>query len=320
MQTLVELLLQHGAALVFVVTLLARAGAPIPAGPMLVIAGALGSLGQISLSLTVLLSLLANLLGDVVWYVGGRRYGYRVMRLLCRVSLSPDTCVAQSEGYFSRWGGLSLVAAKFVPGVSVIAAPMAGALRMSWRSFIAWDLLGAMVWTGLYMALGALFKTEVSRVLDVLADAGAKALVALVVLVVVATGWRWLKRRRQLRQLDVPRMSVVELAEAIARNESPVIVDVRGPVARQAAAPLPGALSVGLGELSTLESRLGKDDELVVYCNCPNDVSALKAAALLSERGFSRVRVLAGGHDAWHQAQAKAAARDSGDKAAHMAA
>jgi membrane protein DedA with SNARE-associated domain/rhodanese-related sulfurtransferase len=303
MQFLVDLLLQHGAALVFVVTLLARAGAPFPAGPMLVIAGALGALGQLSLLLTVLLSLLANLLGDVVWYVGGRRYGYRVMQLLCKVSLSPDTCVRQSEGLFGRWGGLSLVAAKFVPGVSVIAAPMAGALRMPWRSFIAWDLGAALVWTGLYMALGALFRTEVSAVLEVLADAGTKALVALVVLVAAAIAWRWFKRRQQLGQLDVPRISVVELADAMAHEQAPVIVDVRGSVAREAAAPLPGALSVGLNELATLQSQLGKDTELVVYCNCPNDVSALKAASLLAGMGFSRVRVLAGGHEAWQRAQ-----------------
>jgi membrane protein DedA with SNARE-associated domain/rhodanese-related sulfurtransferase len=302
MESLVELLLRHGALLVFVVTLLARAGAPFPAGPLLVVAGGLAALGQLPLTLTVLLSLLANLLGDAVWYLGGRQFGYRVMRLLCKVSLSPDTCVRQSEGLFGRWGGVSLVAAKFVPGVSVIAAPMAGALRMPWRSFIAWDLAAGVVWTGLYMGLGALFRTEISRVLDVLAAAGVKALVALLVLVAGAVAWRWVKRHRLMQRLDVPRVSVVELAEAIGRNQAPVILDVRGQVAREAAPALPGALAVELRDLAQLPSQLLPDAELVVYCNCPNDESAVVAASRLKGMGFGRVSVLAGGHDAWVQA------------------
>lgn len=309
METLVELLLRHGAALVFVVTLLARAGAPFPAGPMLVIAGALGALGQVSLGLTVLLSLLANVLGDAVWFVGGRRYGYRVMRLLCRVSLSPDACVAQSEGYFARWGGLSLVAAKFVPGVSVIAAPMAGALRMPWRRFVAWDLIAAAVWTGLYVTLGALFRHEVRGVLAVLADAGFKALVALVVLVALAVAGRAYKRWRQGAQVAVPRVSAAELADALAREQPPLLLDVRGAVAQQAAPPLPGARAVALMDLHLLPAQLATDAELVVYCNCPNDVSAVKAATMLAGLGFHRVRVLAGGHDAWQRAQAAESAR-----------
>ena len=109
MNDLVPLLLKHGPLLVFVVTLAARAGAPLPAAPLLVVAGGLGALGQIPLALTAGLSLLANLLGDIVWFVAGRKLGYRVLRVLCRISLSPDTCVRQSEDLFGRWGGVSLV-------------------------------------------------------------------------------------------------------------------------------------------------------------------------------------------------------------------
>lgn len=304
MEQLVDLLLVHGVLLVFAVTLLARAGAPLPAGPVLVVAGALGALGQISLLLTVLGSLLANLLGDLLWYLGGRRFGYRVMQWICKVSLTPDTCVRQSEGLFGRWGGWSLVAAKFVPGVSAVAPPMAGALGMPWRSFLAWDLGGAALWTAAYVLLGALFKTEVREVLVVLQDAGLKALLALVALVALAIAGRWVRRRRALGGPGIERISVVDLAAALAGERAPVLVDVRSALARRGSYLLPGAVAVELPEIASLQAQLAKEAELVVYCNCPHDVSALKAAAVLARMGFPRVRVLAGGFDAWHASMA----------------
>jgi membrane protein DedA with SNARE-associated domain/rhodanese-related sulfurtransferase len=300
---IVELLLNHGPSLVFGVTLLSRAGAPLPAGPVLVVAGALGGLGHLSLAVTAVLSLLANLLGDAVWFVGGRRYGYRVLRLLCRVSLSPDTCVRQSEGMFERWAGWSLVAAKFVPGVSVVAAPMAGALRMSWRRFVGWDLAAAAVWTAIYMVLGFVLRRQVRQVLDVLADMGTKAVMVLVVLAALALVWRYVRRRASLASPDIERITPEELRTLIDGGMSPLIFDVRAPVAREAAGMVPGAVPIDLHELSLRGPDLPRDAHVVVYCNCPNDVSAVKAAGLLAKLG-NHVEVLRGGHDAWLEATA----------------
>ena len=134
MQELLSLATERGVAVVFFATLAARLGAPIPASAVLVVAGGLVAMGQIPLWSTVLGALLGNLLGDAAWFYAGRRFGHRMMRLLCKVSLSPDTCVRQSESLITRWGGASLIAAKFVPGVSVVAPPMAGALHMSTAS------------------------------------------------------------------------------------------------------------------------------------------------------------------------------------------
>jgi membrane protein DedA with SNARE-associated domain/rhodanese-related sulfurtransferase len=295
---IVELLLNHGPLLVFGVTLLSRAGAPLPAGPVLVVAGGLGALGQISLAATAVLSLLANLLGDLVWFVGGRKYGYRVLRTLCRVSLSPDTCVRQSEGMFERWAGWSLVAAKFVPGVSVVAAPMAGALKMSWRRFVGWDLAAAAVWTAVYLAVGILLRTQVREVLTLMTDMGTKALIALGVLVVLALALRFIRRRSSLGSKDIERITPQQLQTLIAGGMSPVIFDVRAPIAREATGMLPGAIAIGLQEIAARGRELPRDAHVVVYCNCPNDVSALKAAGLLARLG-NHVEVLRGGHDAW---------------------
>ena len=298
MDEIVELLLNHGPLLVFIVTLLARAGVPLPAGPMLVVAGGLGALGQLSLVATAALSLVANLLGDALWFLAGRRYGYRVLRLLCRVSLSPDTCVQQSEGMFERWAGWSLIAAKFVPGVSVVAAPMAGALRMSWRRFILWNLAAAAAWTGAYMALGFLLRTQVREVLDAMAGMGTTALVVLVVLVALALALRWMRRRRSLRGKGIERITPEQLHTLIAGGITPVIFDVRAAIAREATGMVPGAIAIDLREIAARGRELPRDAHVVVYCNCPNDVSAVQAASLLARLG-NHVEVLRGGHDAW---------------------
>lgn len=299
MDEIVELLLNHGPSLVFVVTLLSRAGAPLPAGPVLIVAGGLGALGQLSLPITAMLSLLANLLGDAIWYFGGRRYGYRVLRMLCRVSLSPDTCVRQSEGMFERWAGWSLIAAKFVPGVSVVAAPMAGALKMSWRRFVGWDLAAAAVWTAAYLALGIVFRRQVREVLEFLADGGAKALLLLIVLAVLVLTMRFVKRRHSLGGKDIERITPLELRSLMTtEGDVPVVFDVRSQVAREASGMVPGAIATDLQQITVQARRLPRDTHVVVYCNCPNDVSAVKAAGLLARSG-QRVRVLEGGHDAW---------------------
>lgn len=199
MQALLTLLLEQGAPLVFGVTLAARAGVPVPAAPLLVVAGsvAVTQWGGVAAWLALLaLATLANLGGDALWYLAGRRYGRRVMGLLCRFSLSPDSCVLGSESLMRRWGGSALLAAKFVPGVSVVAAPMAGAMGMRPGRFVALDLLAGAIWSALFLGLGALFRSQVEQVLAALAEAGIAA--ALVVLALVAgfVAWRWWRRHR----------------------------------------------------------------------------------------------------------------------------
>src|SRR6185369_14277282 len=136
--------------------------------------------GQFSIATAFAAAIVANVAGDAAWFAAGRRHGHRMMRLLCRISLSPDSCVRQSETLIARWGGRSLIAAKFVPGVSVVAAPMAGALAMRWRTFGFFALLSGALWSALYLGLGWLFRREIRRILDVLAGMGSAALAGLV--------------------------------------------------------------------------------------------------------------------------------------------
>ena len=315
MHDLIALVVTHGAWLVFVVTLAARLGVPVPAAPLLVIAGAL-AVGAPNVSagtaagagFTIFaLAIAANILGDAAWFWAGRRHGYKVLKLLCRISISPDSCVRQSETFITRWGGASLIVAKFVPGVSVVAPPMAGALGMSALTFLGWEMLAAAIWAGVLMAMGAVFSAQIQQVLDLLSSLGVAALEALAVVVfayLVYLGWRTWRRRVFLRALAMARIEVADLRALLDGGHAPVILDVRSDGGRAAdARRIPGAIALRLGEIEVrvaeLRALAGADREIVLYCNCPNEASAALAARALANAGFTRVRPLAGGLDAW---------------------
>jgi membrane protein DedA with SNARE-associated domain/rhodanese-related sulfurtransferase len=304
MPDLIDLVFQHGTLLVFVATLAARIGAPVPAAPVLAVAGAAAVGAQGSLFTLLAAAIVANLLGDGLWFWAGRRYGYQVLKLLCRISMSPDSCVRQSEAFLGRWGGSSLIAAKFVPGISVVAPPMAGALGMSTLAFVGFETLAAAIWAGGLLALGATFSAQIRELLAVMSTFGAFALLALAMLLVIYVGVRWLRRRAFLREVGMSRISVGELRELIEGDSRPVVIDVRSEVGRSLdARRIPGALGVELAGLKRpLIETLPRDREIVLYCNCPNEASAATAARLLASHGFTRVRPLAGGLEAWIEA------------------
>jgi membrane protein DedA with SNARE-associated domain/rhodanese-related sulfurtransferase len=300
MRDLIPLLIAHGALIVFVITLAARVGAPVPAAPLLVVAGGVAMAGQLSLAVCLIASVVANVLGDAVWYQAGRWRGHGVMRLLCRISLSPDTCVRQSEGILSRWGGSSLIAAKFLPGISVVAAPMAGALGMSWRRFLAYDVGASLIWTIAFLALGVVFAGQIVVVLDIMTEFGTIAAVAVAIVLAVMITYRYLRRRWMLSDRYAPRIAVNELRELIRRGEAPIVIDVRSAVAMMAdARRVPGATVATLAQLPATALELPRDREVVLYCNCPNEVSALRGVRILAEHGHHRARALSGGLDAW---------------------
>ncbi|MDH0866847.1 VTT domain-containing protein [Mitsuaria sp. GD03876] len=314
MRALIDLLIQHDFLLVFLVTLAARIGAPVPAAPLLVVAGGLAAAGRLSALSLVVAAVLANVLGDAIWFIAGRSYGHRVLRLLCRVSLSPDVCVRQSESLIARWGGSSLLAAKFLPGISVVAAPMAGALGMGWRRFVAYDAVAGLVWTLCFLGLGLVFSNQIQDVLDALSNAGLAALAAIGAALLLMVGNRWRRRRQMARlQNEVERISVEDAAALVDQDMAPLFIDVRSDPGRDAdPRTLPGALNIPLTRLPEYADQLPDDRLLVLYCNCPNEVSAVQGAHELLQRGHARVLALDGGLDGWHALQRRRN-RDRGD-------
>src|ERR1700746_2105190 len=120
---LASALSQYGLAIVFGNVLIEQIGLPIPAIPTLMVAGAFAVEGRLSMAAVFAVALIACLIADVSWYVAGRVYGNRVMRMLCAISLTPDSCVSQTQERFQRWGVNALVIAKFVPGIALLAPP-----------------------------------------------------------------------------------------------------------------------------------------------------------------------------------------------------
>jgi membrane protein DedA with SNARE-associated domain/rhodanese-related sulfurtransferase len=301
---IIALLAQYGVLLVFLNVLVTQLGAPLPAVPTLVVAGSLAAAGgPLALAGTIAAVVAGCLLGDSFWYVAGRRYGAGVMRLLCRISLSPDSCVQRSELRFQRWRGQVLLVAKFVPGLSTVGSSLVGAMRLRWPLFMLFDGLGSLLWAALWTGLGYTFAASVDRVLSAVASAGTLAIQLLLALLVLYVLARWWQRRRLLHTLRMARITVDELHQAMRTERAPVVVDVRPEASRQLdTRVVPGALLVDAQGIDRTVHDIPLDRELVLYCNCPNEVSAARAAKVLIAQGYRRVRPLLGGLEAWDAA------------------
>jgi membrane protein DedA with SNARE-associated domain/rhodanese-related sulfurtransferase len=299
-QQLILGLSQYGLAIVAFNVLLNQIGLPVPAVPTLVLAGAIAASGQQHLGPVFFAAVAACLLADSGWYWIGQRYGIRVLKTLCRISLEPDSCVNETQSQFDRWGVNSLVIAKFVPGWATIAPPLAGAMRIGWLRFIFLSTLAAMLWVGVGLLAGALFKTQIALLLIHLDRIGSIAFLGALVLLSIYVAFKWWERRRFYKMLRMARISVAELHALIEGGVAPLIIDVRSPTAR-ALEPrwIPGALHISLPDVDVHLKDLPRDRDIILYCTCPSEASAARVAKILMNHGFKRVRPLHGGLDAW---------------------
>jgi len=290
---------RHGLALVFANVLLEQVGLPIPAVPTLIVCGALAAQGKISAAAVLGLAYLACLVGDSLWFISGRLYGRRVLRLLCGISLSPDSCVRQTQTRFERWGSVALVAAKFIPGLSTVAPPLAGAMRYGWVRFTLLNSLGILIWAGLAIGAGLLFQAQVSALLIWLEDLGRAAVVLVVAVLCAYVAFKWWERRRLYKTLRVARITVEELRKLMDQAPKPVIVDLRAQLPGDERRSIPGAIAMNLATVREGRGGLPLDHDVVFFCDCPNEASAASAAKALMDLGYTRVRPLLGGLDAW---------------------
>ena len=299
MQFLLTLIEQYGLALVFVNVLALQLGLPIPAIPTLIVVGAAAAVGdRYSVPQVLAVAVAASLIADLVWYAVGARIGRRALRLMCKLSISPDSCVRQSETTYERWGAPSLMVAKFIPGFAAIATSMAGVVRTRLASFLFFDAIGAGLWAGAGVLVGWIFRDAVVDVLAVLEAAGRWGIVALGVALLLWLGAKEVQRQRLLQQLRMARVSVEELQRMLEEGKRPLVVDVRSARSREQGT-IPGSRWVDMQALDTSMRDLPVTDEVIVFCACPNEASAAVVAKKLMQHGFGRVRPLAGGIDAW---------------------
>jgi membrane protein DedA with SNARE-associated domain/rhodanese-related sulfurtransferase len=290
-----------GLSLIFLNVLCDQLGLPVPAVPTLIVAGAMAADGRLPAGAVFGLALGACLIGDAVWYLAGRVFGGRVMNLLCRVSLTPDSCVNQTQTSFERWGAKVLLVAKFIPGLALVAPPLAGATRMSVVRFLSYSTLGGALWVGVALLGGVLLRPQIEQLLPRIAGLGGAAIALLLLVLAAYVAYKWWERYRFNRALDMARISVAELYEQLRRDAPPpVVIDVRSATSQGLQRQrIPGALHLPVQDVAGHLGALPHDRDIILYCTCPNEASAAKAAKLLMTRGYRRVRPLHGGLDAW---------------------
>lgn len=285
-------------SVVFMNVLLQQLGLPIPAVPTLLLAGSLlVSPGQLPMVLAAAIA--ASVIADWVWYLAGRAYGYRVLSGLCKLSINPASCVSQTEARFVQWGVGSLVIAKFVPGFSTVAPPIAGSLRMKLPGFLLAAGAGAALWAGSALLAGWLLRSEVLGTIALLDQhlGGVVWVVAAVLLVWLA--WKLWQKYRFRALHAVPHITPVELLAALESLDPPRVLDLRGASMVAERGPIPGAVVADMGRLMAIVADWPKEQPIVTLCACPEDASARAAARQLIDAGYRSVRPLQGGFDAW---------------------
>ena len=297
METLIHVIEAYGLWVVFICVLLDQGGLPIPAYAPMIVTAALAVEANESLLPIVIVATLATIIADLFWFAGGRRFGASLLRLICKLSLSPDSCVGMTRRAFGRWGAPSLIFAKYIPGFAAVATTLAGETGTSVGRFVFYDAIGAALWAGGAIALGAIFHEAVDAVLGELELLGHYAVIVLIGALLLFIAVKWWRRHRFLIRFRMARISPSDLHALLESGSPTTILDVRSEERRRSSGWIPG--SIHAPDVSKL--RLRPDEEVVVYCDCPNEASAAIVAKQLQETGFQNVRPLAGGIDAWRQ-------------------
>jgi membrane protein DedA with SNARE-associated domain/rhodanese-related sulfurtransferase len=290
---------RYGLLVVFLNVLLAEGGLPLPAFPILITIAALVTQSRQQVLEIIVVGVSGALIADLAWYWSGKRYGRRVLAFLCKMSLSPDFCVRQTEAVFLKVGPWSLLLAKFFPGLSTISVAMAGVTKMPLPIFVLFSGIGALLFVSVAVTMGLIFQDAIADILLMLANIGKFGVLFVLAVLGLYLLARWWRRRTFIRRLGLDRITVDELQGLIREGHKPLILDVRPKEIRRQEGIIPGALPARPEDIDRLVMNYSHDLEVVVYCACPNEVSAAIAAKHLKQAGFKNIRPLLGGIDAW---------------------
>jgi len=297
-----HILIMYGYLLLFAWVLVEQVGIPLPATPVLLAAGALSAQGQISFPAALLVGVLASLTADSSWFLIGRRYGHHVLRILCKLSLEPTTCVRKTQDSFGRRRDVTLMIAKFVPGLATLAPPVAGDNGMGFARFLLFDGIGATLWVGVILAAGRFFGDLLKRNTSVLDWTGRFSGALLILGVLIFLAGRLLRRRMILKELAAARLEPQELMRLLDAGVSVFIVDLRHPLEiLPDPFTLPGAIHFSPEALALRHIEIPRDRDVVLFCTCPSEATAAKTAMTLHRLGIERVRPLRGGFDEWRR-------------------
>jgi membrane protein DedA with SNARE-associated domain/rhodanese-related sulfurtransferase len=295
-----HILLTYSYVLLFGWVLVEQCGIPLPATPVLLAAGALSAEHQLSFPVVLLVGVAAALMADTGWYLVGRRYGHHVLRLLCKLSMEPTICVRRTQDSFGRRREVTLMIAKFVPGLATLAPPVAGQNGMAYGKFLFFDGIGATLWIATILAIGRFFGDFLKHNPGMLNWTGRFSGALLVIGVIGFFVVRLYRRRMVLRKLIASRLEPEELKKQLDAGEPVFIVDLRHPLELLPDPfTLPGALHFSPDALAARHLEIPRDRDVVLYCTCPSEATAAKTAMTLQKLGIERVRPLRGGFDEW---------------------
>ena len=264
---ILEFLLRHGYWVLLVWVFLEQAGMPLPSIPLLLAAGAMAGMGQMNFAASLFLSVVGAVTADTIWYELGKRKGIKILHWLCRISLEPDSCVRRTQGVFEKQGARSLLVAKFLPGLSTVATPLAGIFHMRLRKFLLFDGLGSAIWAGTFLGLGYLFRGQLERIALGAESLGGWLLVLLAAALAGYLVYKYLARQKFLRELRIARISVDELKQKLDAGEEMTIVDLRHSMDFEAEPEtIPGAYRMDAKELAAEGDQFPRDREVILYC------------------------------------------------------
>jgi membrane protein DedA with SNARE-associated domain len=254
---------EHGGPVVFALVFVKQLGAPLLLG-----LGALAGTGRLDPLSSLAIGTAGSLLADLVWFELGRSKGSRMLGLLCKLSLEPDSCVSSTQGLFARHGVKSLLFAKFVPGYDTVAPPLAGLLGVGAAPFVLWSTGGALLWLGAYGGLGYVFSDRIAEVAAAAEGAGNKVGIAVVALFAAYLTRKVVQRQRVLAAIRMARITPDELNELITGGQGPVLVDVRNAAAFDVIPfVIPGALAISFEEIDARHGEIPREKNVVVYCS-----------------------------------------------------
>lgn len=296
-----DLIQTYGLWAVFGAMLLESVGLPFPAYPVLLVAAAVMPPTAVDIGTVIITGTAGTLLGDFIWFAAGRRYGSRVLGTLCKISISPDSCTRSTTNLFSRYGAMSLTFVKFIPGLSTLAPVIAGANGMPLSVFSLFITIGSIIYMGIGVVIGVLFRDAIGEVIATLEKYGPLGGLIIVVLLGLYIFLKWVQRYRLIRQFHMDRVTVEDLNKLLADEIPPIILDVRPSEQRSRDGIIPGSILADPNNLNDIITRYALAKEVVIYCSCPNEITAAKFAHKLRQSGFQRIRPLLGGVDAWVQ-------------------
>ena len=302
MSSALQFFVHYGYLVLFFWILLEQLGLPLPSTPVLLTAGTLSAAHTLTVSGILVVVLTSSLLADSGWFFMGKRYGSAVTRWICKLSLEAASCVRKTEEMIVNRGAGALILAKFVPGLNLMAAPLAGQSQMEYRNFLLYDAAGTLLWGTSFVLLGRFFGDAIRKnpnIVHWLSHFALLMFVLVVAALLISKVWR---QQAFLRKVRTMRLEPVELKAMMDRGEDVFIVDLRHPLDYfPDPRVLPGAIRLMPNEILDHNSELPRDRDIILYCTCPSEATSAKVALALRRIGIERIRPLRGGFDEWKE-------------------